>query len=167
VETPAMITGHRGNGALGPDFTGPENQPTAARSGVAAITAGQTLIRTFGCNSCVDNGSANTEILSDSAEAKTAALLSKSLICSRRRNAPSRAVGQTVSSVDGAVLTVKYRDGDKKIIVGPSVPVSRLEVANKSELKSGVAVAAAAATKKPDGTFTAARIDFGRGDVLP
>src|SRR5258705_11820651 len=77
------------------------------------------------------------------------------------------AVGQTVSSVDGPVLTVKYRDGEKKIIVGPSVPVTRLEVANKSELKSGVAVAAAAATKKPDGTFTAARIDFGRGDVLP
>jgi hypothetical protein len=77
------------------------------------------------------------------------------------------AVGQTVSSVDGPVLTVKYRDGEKKIIVEPSVPVTRLEVANKSELKSGVAVAAAAATKKPDGTFTAARIDFGRGDVLP
>jgi hypothetical protein len=51
-------------------------------------------------------------------------------------------VGQTVSSVDGPVLTVKYRDGEKKIIVGPSVPVTRLEVANKSELKSGVAVAA-------------------------
>jgi hypothetical protein len=76
-------------------------------------------------------------------------------------------VGQTVSSVDGPVLTVKLKDGDKKIIVGPSVPVSRLEVANKSELKPGVAVAAAAATKKPDGTFTAARIDFGRGDILP
>jgi hypothetical protein len=76
-------------------------------------------------------------------------------------------VGQTVSSVDGPVLTVKLKDGDKKIIVGPNVPVTRLEVANKSELKSGVAVAAAAATKKPDGTFTAARIDFGRGDVLP
>ena len=44
---------------------------------------------------------------------------------------------------------------------------SRLEVADKSELKSGVAVAAAAATKQPDGTFTAARIDFGRGDVVP
>jgi hypothetical protein len=76
-------------------------------------------------------------------------------------------VGQTITSVDGPVLTVKLRDGDKKIIVGPGVPVSRLEVADKSELKSGVAVAAAAATKKPDGTFTAARIDFGRGDVLP
>jgi hypothetical protein len=57
-----MITGHRGNGAPGPDLAGLENQPTAARSGVAAITAGQTLIRTFGCNSCADNGSANTEI---------------------------------------------------------------------------------------------------------
>jgi hypothetical protein len=77
------------------------------------------------------------------------------------------AVGQTVSSVDGPVLTVKYRDGEKKIIVGPSVPVQRLEMADRSQLKSGAAVAAAAATKQPDGTFTAARIDFGRGDVVP
>ena len=77
------------------------------------------------------------------------------------------AVGQTVTSVDGPVLTVKYKDGEKKIIVGPSVPVSRLEMADRSELKPGAAVAAAAATKQPDGTFTAARIDFGRGDVVP
>jgi hypothetical protein len=77
------------------------------------------------------------------------------------------AVGQTVSSVDGPVLTVKYRDGEKKIIVGPSVPVQRLEMADRSQLKTGAAVAAAAATKQPDGTFTAARIDFGRGDVVP
>jgi hypothetical protein len=77
------------------------------------------------------------------------------------------AVGQTVSSVDGPVLTVKYRDGEKKIFVGPGVPVQRLEMADRSELKSGAAVAAAAATKQPDGTFTAARIDFGRGDVVP
>jgi hypothetical protein len=36
---------------------------------------------------------------------------------------------------------VKYRDGEKKIIVGPSVPVHRLEMADRSELKSGAAVA--------------------------
>jgi hypothetical protein len=77
------------------------------------------------------------------------------------------AVGQTVTSVDGPVLTVKYRDGEKKIIVGPSVPVSRLEMGDRSDLKSGAAVAAGAATKQPDGTFTAARIDVGRGDVVP
>jgi hypothetical protein len=62
---------------------------------------------------------------------------------------------------------VKYRDGEQKIIVGPSVPVLRLEIADRSELKSGAAVAAGAATKQPDGTFTAARIDVGRGDVVP
>jgi len=76
------------------------------------------------------------------------------------------AVGQTVTSVDGPVLTVKFKDGEKKLIVGPSVPVQRLEIADRAELKSGAAVAAAA-TKQPDGTFTAARIDVGRGDVVP
>ena len=79
------------------------------------------------------------------------------------------AVGQTVTSVDGPVLTVKFKDGavEKKLIVGPNVPVSRLEVSDRGELKLGAAVAAAAATKQPDGTFTAARIDVGRGDVMP
>ena len=78
------------------------------------------------------------------------------------------AVGQTVSSVDGPVLTVKFKDGaEKKLVVGPTVPVQRLQVSDRSELKAGAAVASAAATKQPDGTFTAARIDFGRGDVVP
>ena len=67
--------------------------------------------------------------------------------------------------MDGPVLTVKYRDGEKKLIVGPSGPVLRLEIADRNELKSGAAVAAA--TKQPDGTFTAARIDVGRGDAVP
>ena len=79
------------------------------------------------------------------------------------------AVGQTVTSVDGPVLTVKFKDGapEKKLVVGPNVPVQRLEVSDRNELKAGVAVAAGAATKQPDGTFTAARIDVGRGDVVP
>src|SRR6266446_6667733 len=76
-------------------------------------------------------------------------------------------VGQTVTSVDGPVLTVKLKDGDKKIVVGPSVPVQRLVVSDRNELKAGAAVAAAAAAKQPDGTFTAARIDVGRGDAVP
>jgi hypothetical protein len=71
------------------------------------------------------------------------------------------AVGQTVSGVDGPVLTVKYKDGEKKIIVEPSVPIVRYEIGDKSELESGPA------TKKPDGTFTAARINVGRGGFVP
>lgn len=77
------------------------------------------------------------------------------------------AVGQTVSGVDGPVLTVKYADGEKKIVVGPTVPIVRYELGDKTELKSGAAVAVAAATKKPDGTFTATRINVGRGEVKP
>jgi hypothetical protein len=76
-------------------------------------------------------------------------------------------VGQTVSSVDGPVLTVKYKDGEKKIIVGPSVPVSRFVIADKSELTAGKAINVAAATKNPDGTFSTARINVDRGGLLP
>jgi hypothetical protein len=71
------------------------------------------------------------------------------------------AVGQTVSRVDGPVLTVKYKDDEKKIVVGPTVPIVRYEVGDKSDLKPGVAIDVAAATKKPDGTFSAARINVG------
>jgi outer membrane lipoprotein SlyB len=77
------------------------------------------------------------------------------------------AVGQTVSSVDGPVITVKYKDGEKKVIVGPSVPIVRYEIGDRSELTPGAAISVTAATKKPDGTFTSARVNVGRGGVVP
>jgi outer membrane lipoprotein SlyB len=76
-------------------------------------------------------------------------------------------VGETVASVDGPVLTVKYKDGEKKIIVGPTVPVSRFVIADKNELTAGKAINVAAATKNPDGTFSTARINVDRGGLLP
>lgn len=77
------------------------------------------------------------------------------------------AVGQTVSSVDGPVITVKYKDGEKKVIVGPDVPIVRYEIGDRSELKPGAAVSVTAAAKQPDGTFTAGRINVGRDGVVP
>ncbi len=74
---------------------------------------------------------------------------------------------ESMSSVDGPVITVKYKDGEKKIIVGPTVPIVRYEVGDKSELKPGAAINIAAATKKPDGTFSAARINVGRDGLVP
>jgi hypothetical protein len=76
-------------------------------------------------------------------------------------------VGQAVSSVGGPVVTVKYTDGEKKIIVGPTVPIVRYEVGDKSELKPGAASNIAAATNKPDGTFSTARINVGRNGLVP
>ena len=77
------------------------------------------------------------------------------------------AVGNAVSSVDGRAIMVKYKDGEKKIVVGPSVPIVKYEIGNKSEIKSGSAINVLAAKKMPDGTFEAARINVGRNGIVP
>jgi hypothetical protein len=76
-------------------------------------------------------------------------------------------VDTTVASVDGQVVMLKYKDGEKKIIVGPDAAIINNVVGDKSELKPGANVAFAAATKKPDGTYEAARVNVGRGDFVP
>jgi hypothetical protein len=76
-------------------------------------------------------------------------------------------VGATVTGVEGPVVTVKYKDGEKKIIVPAGVPIVRYEVAERAELKPGAAVTVPFATKKPDGTLEAARINVGRDGVVP
>jgi hypothetical protein len=76
-------------------------------------------------------------------------------------------VDTTVASVDGQVVMLKYKDGEKKIVVGPDAQIIANVVGDKSELKPGANIAIAAATKKPDGTFEAARVNVGRGDFVP
>jgi hypothetical protein len=76
-------------------------------------------------------------------------------------------VGNTVTGVDGPVVTVKYKDGDQKIIVGPDVPIVRFEIADMSVVKPGVAFTVVAATKQPDGSFNINRINVGRDGVVP
>ena len=76
-------------------------------------------------------------------------------------------VDTTVTSVDGQVVMLKYKDGEKKIIVGPDAAIINNVVGEKSELKAGANIAIAAATKKPDGTYEATRVNVGRGDFVP
>jgi hypothetical protein len=76
-------------------------------------------------------------------------------------------VGTTVTGVDGPVVTVKYKDGEQKIIVTPDVPIVRYEIADLSALKPGVAFAVLAAVKTPDGSFDIKRINVGRDGVVP
>jgi hypothetical protein len=75
--------------------------------------------------------------------------------------------GTAVTEVDGSTITVKYRDGEKKIVVGPNVPIVRYEIGSPSDLKPGAAITVLAATKKPDGTFETARVNVGRDGVVP
>ena len=76
-------------------------------------------------------------------------------------------VGDMVTASDGQSLTVKYKGGDKKIVVPPGVPIVRYEIADRSALKPGAHVTATSAVKKPDGTLEAARINVGRDGVVP
>ena len=50
-------------------------------------------------------------------------------------------VDNTVASVDGQVVMVKYKDGEKKIIVPPEATIRAYVVGDKSELKPGAAIA--------------------------
>ena len=77
------------------------------------------------------------------------------------------AVGNIVSGVDGQVVLVKYKDGEKKIIVGPDTPIVRYEVGSIDDIKAGATFSVVAATKQADGTFTAARINVGRDGGTP
>jgi hypothetical protein len=76
-------------------------------------------------------------------------------------------VDTTVASVDGQVVMLKYKDGEKKIIIGPDATIINNVLGDKSELKPGAAIAIAAATKKPDGTYETNRINVGRGGFVP
>jgi hypothetical protein len=76
-------------------------------------------------------------------------------------------VDQTVAGVDGQVVTVKYKDGEKKIIVPPDAVVRAYVVGSKDELKPGANIMIVRATKQPDGTFGADRVNVGRDGIAP
>jgi hypothetical protein len=76
-------------------------------------------------------------------------------------------VGTTVTGVDGPVITVRYKDGEKKIIVPPGTPIVRYEVGDAKDLKPGASFTVVAATKKGEGSFEASRINVGRDGVVP
>jgi uncharacterized protein YdeI (BOF family) len=76
-------------------------------------------------------------------------------------------VDQSVVSNDGQVLTVKYKDGEKKITVPADAPIVAFVPGDKHELKVGASIFIAAATRQPDGTLLAPRVAVGRGVTPP
>jgi hypothetical protein len=76
-------------------------------------------------------------------------------------------VGATVTGVDGGTITVKYKEGEKQIVVPPGVRIVRYEIGNAGDLNPGASFSVIAATKKGDGSFEAARINVGRDGLVP
>jgi outer membrane lipoprotein SlyB len=76
-------------------------------------------------------------------------------------------VTSTVAGVDGQVLTVKYTDGEKKVIVPPDTPVVRFVPGNANDIKPGAQIFIVAGKQMPDGTIEAPAINVGRDGVAP
>jgi hypothetical protein len=75
-------------------------------------------------------------------------------------------VAEAVAGNDGHTLLVKYKDGEKKVVVSPDTPVVTYVPADKSELKAGAKVIAFF-KKLPDGSFEANRISVGLNGLTP
>src|SRR3954467_4012653 len=63
------------------------------------------------------------------------------------------AVEQTTASADGQVLMLKYKDGEKRIVVPAACPIVGYLPGDKSELKPGAPIFISAAQKQSDGTL--------------
>ena len=76
-------------------------------------------------------------------------------------------VAQTVEGTDGQNITVKYKDGEKKVVVPPDTPIVTFVASDKSEIKPGAKLIIFGAAKKEDGSLEANRVNVGRDGITP
>jgi hypothetical protein len=75
-------------------------------------------------------------------------------------------VAESVAGNDGHTLLVKYKDGEKKVVVTPETPVVTYVPGDKSDLKPGAKVIAFM-KKLPDGSYETNRVSVGRDGLTP
>ena len=76
-------------------------------------------------------------------------------------------VAQMVKGVQGDEITLKYKDGEKKIQVAPDTVIVTYVPGDRNELKPGAKIFIAAANKKEDDTLEAAAVSVGRDGIIP
>jgi len=76
-------------------------------------------------------------------------------------------VAETVKGTDGQNILVKYKDGEKKVVVPPNTPIVTFVVGEKSEVKAGAKIIIFGAVKKDDGMLEANRVNVGRDGITP
>jgi hypothetical protein len=76
-------------------------------------------------------------------------------------------VEHAVTGVDGPVLSVKYKDGEKKLVVTPQTVVVTYEMGKREEIQPGTRIFVSAAKKQADGTLQTPRITYGRNGEGP
>jgi hypothetical protein len=75
-------------------------------------------------------------------------------------------VTESVAGTDGRTLLIKYKDGEKKVLVPPETPVVTYVPGEKSDLKAGAKVIAFM-KKLPDGSYETNRVSVGRDGLTP
>jgi hypothetical protein len=75
-------------------------------------------------------------------------------------------VDTSVAAVDGQMLTLKYKDGEKKLLVTPKTAIVAYAPGDRAELKPGIKIIAVA-QKQADGSLQATRISYGRDGLTP
>ena len=76
-------------------------------------------------------------------------------------------VAETVKGTDGQNILVKYKDGEKKVVVPPETPIVTFVAGDTSEVKPGAKIIIFGAMKKEDGTLEANRVNVGRDGITP
>jgi hypothetical protein len=76
-------------------------------------------------------------------------------------------VAETVKGTDGENILVKYKDGEKKVVVPPGTPIVTFVAGDKSEVKPGAKIIIFGAVKKDDGVLEANRVNVGRDGIMP
>jgi len=71
-------------------------------------------------------------------------------------------VTSMVKEKDGEVLTVKYKDGEKKVIVTPQTIIAAAAPGKKEEIKAGTPIIIFGWDKQPDGSVLAKSLYVGR-----
>jgi Domain of unknown function (DUF5666) len=70
-------------------------------------------------------------------------------------------VDNQVAGVQGQTLTVKYKDGEQKVLVTPATEITAATKKSGADLKPGQKISVFAAKKLPDGTLEAPNLSFG------
>jgi hypothetical protein len=76
-------------------------------------------------------------------------------------------VAQAVEKVEGNTLTIKYKDGEKTVVVKPDTAIVSYVPADRTELKTNAKIFISAAPQNADGSLEADRVNVGRDGLTP
>lgn len=76
-------------------------------------------------------------------------------------------VDSMVAGVDGQTVILKYKGGEKKILIGPDAKIRAYVTSTPDELKPNAHVAIFRPVRLPDGSIQADRVNVGRDGLIP